>query len=69
MLLRRVVTLLLCGVCAIGAQAQPWDAGGGADTSWFNPLNWNPNVIPVQGASTIDTQQAANCPSSCVRIS
>ncbi len=23
-----------------------WDAGGAADTSWFNPLNWAPDGIP-----------------------
>jgi hypothetical protein len=23
-----------------------WDAGAGADTSWFNPLNWSPDGVP-----------------------
>lgn len=23
-----------------------WDAGGGGDTSWFNPLNWSPDGLP-----------------------
>ncbi len=26
---------------AVGLGNFVWDAGGGADTSWFNPLNWN----------------------------
>jgi autotransporter-associated beta strand protein len=26
-----------------------WDAGGGGDTSWLNPLNWSPDGLP--GAS------------------
>ena len=28
-----------------------WDAGGGADTSWFNRLNWGPDGIPNVGDS------------------
>lgn len=23
-----------------------WDAGGGADTDWFNPLNWSQDTVP-----------------------
>jgi hypothetical protein len=48
-------------------QSFTWDAGGGADTSWFNPLNWSPDGVPgpldvaiLNGAFTvaIDTSSA-----------
>jgi hypothetical protein len=30
-----------------------WDAGGGADTSWFNPLNWSPDGVPGVADSAV----------------
>jgi hypothetical protein len=42
-----------------------WDAGAGADTSWFNPLNWSPDGTPgaadtaiLNTAATIDLSTA-----------
>ena len=30
-----------------------WDAGGGADTSWFNAANWAPNGVPTASDSIL----------------
>src|SRR4030095_12387258 len=30
-----------------------WDAGGGADTSWHNPLNWSPDGVPGESDTAI----------------
>lgn len=43
-----------------------WDAGGGPDTSWFNPLNWNfDNGVPGVGdTAVLDTAATISIPSN-----
>ena len=39
------IIVTLCAATA-AAQAATWDAGGGADVSWGNPLNWSDDAAP-----------------------
>jgi hypothetical protein len=50
-----------------------WDAGGGADTSWSNPLNWNNDSLPqesdavlidIPGVVTVDQDVVLRAPGS-----
>ena len=41
-----------------------WDAGGGTDTSWFNPLNWAPDGIPsAADSATLSSNATITLPS------
>jgi parallel beta-helix repeat protein len=40
-----------------------WDSGGGADTSWFNPLNWSSDTLPGPSDTAIlDTNATITLP-------
>ena len=50
----------------LGPQTFIWDAGGGADTSWFNPLNWNfDNGVPgADDTAILNIASTINLPTS-----
>src|SRR5438552_9301663 len=41
-----VATLLAASFVAHHATAYIWD-GGGASNNWSDPLNWDPNIVPL----------------------
>ncbi len=50
-----VLAALVLGTC--GAQAVSW-IGGGGNSSWFNPANWDPAGVPGAGAAVTNTAGA-----------
>ena len=41
-----------------------WDAGGGADTSWFTTANWDPDGVPgATDSATLNINATINLPS------
>ncbi|MFP3435135.1 hypothetical protein SB781_35830, partial [Paraburkholderia sp. SIMBA_061] len=42
--------VLLATTFSVQAQTPTWD-GGGSDNLWSNPVNWDPDGVPADGAS------------------
>src|SRR5664279_3601566 len=57
------IVLLLVAFCCFGcelANAASWDAGGGANRSWGNSLNWTGDAIPLPGDDVLFNDTGAS---------